>query len=545
MNSAGRSTRAANIADRSRERAVLLNQLLLGAVVSFTGVLVVLLDQLRSQSLLVAGVGIVLGGCGVALLVPWNRLPLAATLLLPIADIVAIALLRQSSTTGGFGLLWAFPAMWIAASFGFAGLACGVVSVTLVYWGTVVADPTQQQLAASTILLPVTIAALSTISYLTARRTVAQRYVLDRQSQFLQDSLVRARRQEDLVTEILDAVDFGVIRVTTEGALLVSNDAHARLLRSPADDRAVYAADGATPITPELDPLARARRGEVFENQVVWYGAPAEGGRALSATVRPLRDPDGSAAGVVLVTRDVTAEELALRSREDLVASVSHELRTPLTSIMGYIDLALDSDELSDTNRERLEVVERNASRLLQIVADILSASARTRPGNALTVEPEQIDIAPVVRAAIEAASASAAERGITITGRAPDDMIAFADAHRVRQVVDNLISNAVKYNDDNGSVIVEVTRDGLFTWISVADDGPGIPEDELPRLFERFFRSDAVRNTGTHGSGLGLAISRDIVRAHGGEITVRTSLGRGTEFLVRLLSADPREEAA
>ena len=82
-------------------------------------------------------------------------------------------------------------------------------------------------------------------------------------------------------------------------------------------------------------------------------------------------------------------------------------------------------------------------------------------------------------------------------------------------------------------------------TGISVADDGPGIPEDELPRLFERFFRSDAVRNTGTHGSGLGLAISRDIVRAHGGEITVRTSLGRGTEFLVRLLSADPREEAA
>jgi signal transduction histidine kinase len=266
--------------------------------------------------------------------------------------------------------------------------------------------------------------------------------------------------------------------------------------------------------------------------------------RALSMTARRIQDVNGQDAGTIVISRDVTTEELALRAREDLVASVSHELRTPLTSIIGYLDLALDEESLAPTARRSLEVAERNASRLLELVSDILTASAESRQGLDLTVTPQMCDLSEVVMASIEAVIPPAGERRITIDASGVEPATAFADPHRIRQVMDNLLSNAVKYNDDGGHIEVGLTSDGLHVWIIVRDDGPGISEQELPRLFERFFRADAVRKTTTHGSGLGLAITRDIVRASGGEITVQTRAGEGATFIVRLPATDPRGEA-
>jgi two-component system phosphate regulon sensor histidine kinase PhoR len=529
---------------RGRDRSLLLNQVLLGAVVLLAAVLVVLFDMVGDATLLMTGVTIVFLATGSAFILPWNRFPALSILILPFVDIAAITLLRAAAPEASLGLLWAFPAIWIGSAVGGWGAVVGVTVISVAFWTQIWTDPSQE-IGPTTFLFPVMIAGLATVASLASRRSLAQRLLLDKQSQYLQRSVERARSQEDLVTEVLQAVDFGVIRLTPDGSLVVTNEAHGRLQRARADASRAYAADGITPIGDDDLPLARARRGEEFENALVWHGDPGEERRrALKSTARRLYDKDMSEAGMIIVTLDVTAEELALRAREDLVASVSHELRTPLTSIMGYVELALDDPSLSPVSRRSLEVVERNSSRLLDLVADLLTASAASHRGVELTLHPELTDLSAIVAAAVEAAMPRAAERRIAIETQAVEQVLALADPLRMRQVVDNLLSNAIKYNHPGGKIDVGLTSDEAHVWLAVSDNGPGIPESELPRLFERFFRSGLVRNSTTHGSGLGLAISREIVRAHGGEITVRTALDDGATFIVRLPAATTREDA-
>ncbi|MFG6445822.1 sensor histidine kinase [Microbacterium sp. P06] len=523
--------------DVTRDRAVLLNQSLLSGVALVAIAVAIAIGQVVDPTTFLYGAALLFATTAAAMLVPWQRLPYWAVAVLPIVDIVALGLLRDSAPNAGLGLLWAFPAMWIGASFGLVGVVGGTVFVAASYWFVIAVD-SSQSFSTSTVLLPLVIAALSTISYLAARRAHAQRQLLEKQSRHLRRSVDRARRQEDLVTEVLDAVDFGVIRITSEGDLVVTNEAHAQLQGNAfagLADMAAYSADGLTLLEPSEAPIARARSGETFENQLVWYGAAGSGRRALSVTARRLKEIDGSDAGAIVVSRDVTAEEQALQARDDLVASVSHELRTPLTSIIGYLDLVLDRDDLSADSRKNLEVAERNAGRLLQLVSDILAVSAMTRPGGGFTIDPAPADIAVIVRAAVEAELPKAADRHISIDTTAVSSVRASVDSHRIRQVVDNLLDNAVKYNSDGGHVTVEVAHVRDRVRIAVHDDGPGISEGERLHLFERFFRSDAVRNSTTHGSGLGLAISDDIVRGHGGEIVVVTRLGEGATFTVWL----------
>ena len=536
---------APSLIGRGRDRSLLLNQVLLGAVVLLAAVLVVLFDKVADGTLLMLGVAIVFLATGAAFILPWNTFPSLAILILPLVDIAAITLLRAAAPEASLGLLWAFPAIWIGSAFGGWGAVLGVTLISLSFWSLVWTDPAQE-IGPTTFLFPVMIAGLATVAALASKRTLAQRVLLDKQSQYLQRSVERARSQEDLVTEVLQAVDFGVIRLTPEGSLVVTNEAHGRLQRARADTSRAYAADGFTPIADEDLPLARARRGEEFENALVWHGDPGEERRrALKSTARRLYDKDLSDAGMIIVTLDVTAEELALRAREDLVASVSHELRTPLTSIMGYVELALDDPSLSPVSRRSLEVVERNSSRLLDLVADLLTASAASHRGVELTLHPELTDLSAVVEAAVESAMPRALERRLTIATDTVEEVRALADPLRMRQVIDNLLSNAIKYNNPGGRIDVGLTSDGTHVWLAVSDNGPGIPESELPRLFERFFRSGLVRNSTTHGSGLGLAISREIVRAHGGEITVRTTLDEGATFVVRLPATAAREDAS
>jgi signal transduction histidine kinase len=240
---------------------------------------------------------------------------------------------------------------------------------------------------------------------------------------------------------------------------------------------------------------------------------------------------DGADSGAVIVSRDVTSELTALRARDSLVSSVSHELRTPLTSIIGYLELAVDDPTVPERARKNLQVAERNAARLLGIVSDILTASSRSEMSADLTISQQDIDIAEVVRASGEAWEPTAAERAIEIDMTGIRPAVAYADPLRVRQVVDNLVSNAVKYNRDGGQVTLTTHTDGLTTTITVGDSGIGLSEEDLQRLFERFFRADD-RGMGT---GLGLSISRDLVRAHGGEIAVQSSAGAGSTFTVTL----------
>lgn len=519
-------------------RSILSNQLLLSAATLIVVVVSIALGQVVSGPFFVSGAAAIFIVAIGSVLAPWQRIPWWTVGLVPIVDVLAVAVLRVSAPLAGVGLLWAFPAIWVGMILGLRGVIAFTVVICAVMVHQLATDPLQR-FSASTLILPFILAALASMAHLTSRRTRAQRALLEKQSTELRRAVDRSRRQEDLVTEVLDAVDFGVTSVTPTGELVVTNTAHARLL-DPVDalgrDLAVFAADGATPIAPRDAPLARARAGEAFEGELVWYGQPGEDRRALSVTARRLPARTGEDAGGIIVSRDVTVEEQARRIREDFVASVSHELRTPLTSILGYLDLALDDDTITEATRERLEVAERNAARLSELVADILALSTASGEGFGVDLERAPADVSALVRTAIHSIMPRAVEQQIRLDATGIDDgVIAVVDAHRVRQVIDNLLSNAVKYNPRGGAVVVTVTADARSVTVVVADDGPGISVSEQARLFERFFRGDAVRKSSTHGSGLGLAISRDIVRAHGGEITVRTAPGDGAAFAVRL----------
>lgn len=534
-------------ADRTRERTASLNQLLLAGVVLLVAVAVIAGGFPGRLPLFFVGVLVIFVVTGATLVVPWNGIPVWWMTLVPLADIVAIMLMRLSSPGSGFGVLWVFPAMWLAGGFAVWGLIAGVVVTTALFWVTLVVDATRQVIFSS-LLLPLAIAAVSVTTFLTARRFAAQRALLDKQARLLGRALERTRRQEQEVTEVLDAVDFGVIRIAADGTISVTNEAHGRLqhayVTEDADaDATAYRADGVTVLPPHELPLERAMRGQSFDEQVVWFGDPDGPRRALSVTARRLRDSAGTDAGAVLVSRDVTAEITALRARDELVASVSHELRTPLTSILGYLDLAIDDADVPRRARRNLEIAERNAERLLAIVADILAASAATPAVGELGVHPVAVDVVDVVRGAVEALLPRAAERSVTIDDSGLEPARALADPQRLRQVVDNLVSNAIKYNRHGGSVSLGTTTDGTSTWIVVRDTGIGISEADQALLFQRFSRGRAVRGTGMHGTGLGLSISRDIARAHGGDITVRSTPGSGSTFLVRL-PATPAEPA-
>jgi len=521
--------------DSTRDRTVFLNQFLLCAVIILGLVLSLSFRTFDDLGLLIAGGGIAFAATGLALVIPWNRLPVAATAVIPAADVVAIALLREGAPNSAFGLLWIFPAMWAAWAFGRIGTILSVIIITVFYL-VLIRVPTGLPLTAAAVLLPVTIAAVATISYFMATRARGQRGLLEQQSIALRQAVRRARRQEDLLTDVLEAVDFGVIRIEADGMQTVANEAHARLAAAASETTGgAYAADGYEPLPPDQLPLARAIRGEEFDAELVWFGAPGERRRALSVTAKQLRGDDGKPAGTLVVTRDVTQEALAIRARDDLLATVSHELRNPLTAVNGYLELALDDPTLTDGPRRSLEVVERNAGRLLVLVTDILAASSSAPTGVAITVTPVPIDLVAAARMAIESTVPRAEARGVSIGLSGDSRVPAFADELRVRQILDNLLSNAVKYGREGGHIEVECRVIDGMAIATVRDDGPGISPEDLPHVFERFYRADAVRQTATHGYGLGLAISQQFAQAQGGDLSVSNAADGGAVFALTL----------
>ncbi len=533
-------------ADRTRERAAVLNQLLLATVVFILAVIVALGPFGGEIALFFFGVVLVLVLTGATFLIPWNRLAPGWVAMIPALDMVAIILIQLSSPRSPLGLLWIFPVTWLSAGFGALGLYGAVAGIAAML--AILLPVGGQELSYATLLLPLVLLAVAATNFLTARRADAQRTLLAKQAQLLRRVLARTRRQEQELTEVLDAVDFGVIRIGPDGEVAVTNEAHGRLqLALGAVDRTdlsdpdelgdehevpAYLDDGETLLPPGELPLERALRGEAFDGQVVWFGEPSGPRRALNITARRLTDTSGADAGAVVISRDVTAELTALRARDDLVASVSHELRTPLTSILGDLDLALDDEEIPERVRGGLEIAERNAERLLGIVGDILAASSSSPSSAELTVSPREVSADDIARAAAEAMLPRAQSRAITIDIGGLEPAKVWADPLRLRQVIDNLLANAITYNRDGGSVFLGTTTDGISTWVLVRDTGVGIGEADRARLFHRYYRASAPRGTGT---GLGLSICRDIVRAHGGDIGLHSSPGVGSTFVVKL----------
>ncbi len=218
--------------------------------------------------------------------------------------------------------------------------------------------------------------------------------------------------------------------------------------------------------------------------------------------------------------------------KDRFVATVSHELRTPLTSIKGYVEALTSGEdgELTEYQREDAEAVYRNAVRLEGLISDLLLLS-QIEAGS-LMLERERFDVAAMLAGIVAGRLREAAERGIELQLDTSGRVEVVADRRRIEQTLANLVSNAIKYSHDAPVLLSARAEDGDAV-VEVADEGIGIPKDELPRVGERFFRASTV--TSEQGTGLGLAITREILDLHGGRLDVTSTVGVGSTFSVRI----------
>jgi len=266
----------------------------------------------------------------------------------------------------------------------------------------------------------------------------------------------------------------------------------------------------------------------------------AAGRKFLQTNIVSLRDRKAQILGVLLVLNDVTKMRQLESVRRDFVANVSHELRTPITSIQGYVETLLDGaiDDRDDALRF-LETVLRQAERLTEIIDDLMALSRIEQEAEHGLIKLEKGQLCMVLDVAIETCEHRAEQKNITILMECPENLELEMNETLIEQALVNLLVNAIKYSQEGGYVHVQVSTveddEQKFVRIDVVDNGSGIASHHLPRLFERFYRSDKARSRKEGGTGLGLAIVKHIVLAHNGSVDVTSELGKGSTFAIYL----------
>jgi len=260
---------------------------------------------------------------------------------------------------------------------------------------------------------------------------------------------------------------------------------------------------------------------------------PAAADHTFEVLAGPLAGP--STRGALAILHDVTELARLERVRKDFVANVSHELRTPLAAIRGYAETLL-SGALQDQqyNRRFVEIIEAQATRLSNIASDLLTISELESDGGAAP-QPQAVAVKPVLESALRTVESAARVRGVRMHCGLIDDLTVLGSELRLEQVLVNLLDNAVKFNRPNGEVWLEVRAENGSARIAIRDTGIGIPSEDLPRVFERFYRVDKARSREMGGTGLGLSIVRHVVEQMHGTIQVESRLGEGSEFIITL----------
>ncbi len=360
----------------------------------------------------------------------------------------------------------------------------------------------------------------------------------------LRQKLAAVSEERSKIEAIISSMNDAVVAVDAEGTILLLNRASGELLGLPPDARGrrLGALLGQHPLCRWIE--VTCARGTDVEEELA-LDAPDE--RILEVHATPLRTPAGEAAGAVAVVRDVTDLRRAERLRRELTANVSHELRTPLTSIKGFAETLLAGAMADEgTCRRFLAIIDSEASRLMTLVDDLMALSRLE--SRAVAMEPAPVRLDELVLEAVGRMRPQAERRHIALRAGGIAPAIVIADRDRILQVLTNLLDNAIKFTPGGGTVVVAAGIDGGDAVISVSDSGGGIPDEHLPRVFDRFYRVErsrsrmpapgmgASRSGGdAGGTGLGLAIAKHIVEAHGGRISVTSHVGEGSTFAFTL----------
>lgn len=355
------------------------------------------------------------------------------------------------------------------------------------------------------------------------------RGALDESVQELGGRLGDLARAQGRMASILAGMVEGVIVVDPQGRLQLVNDAAQHMLK--LGDASIGRHYVETIRHPAIADLVTA----------------ALGGRTPEATeLAPPRDPSrtiiaraatteaGPAHGVVLVLHDITELKRADTIRRDFVANVSHELRTPLTAIRGYVEALSEGDASADETKRFLDIIMRHTLRMERLVKDLLRL-ARLDAGQEV-LEISACDVRGLAQSVVSDLSPtlSARRQHVEVTVR-PGAEVVQADQAKVHDILRNLAANASTYAPEGSRIDIVADRAGGTVTIDVLDEGPGIPEEDLSRVFERFYRVDKSRARDPGGTGLGLAIVKHLVELHGGTASARNRDPIGAQFTITL----------
>lgn len=485
------------------------------------------------------GLGIAVVSTLAALFVPWHRFGHQWLMIVPLLDVVAVAFLRDGvrGIFAAVGMLIVLPILWLA--YGFAWWVLGlaligavfVSSFPLVQAGSWPADAVGW---GAVLLLPIITAFMAITARVAANGLRAQQRELVVVSGELRTALLEATDRQATFEAVMETVDAGIELYNPNGQVILSNAA-ARALAVRTDSATgsygrdaslVFDVDRTTLVALDDQIAARALRGDLVAGRIYWVGGHDDQS-AIMASAGVVERESGYPLGTVVVATDVTPLVEAIAVRDDFLATVSHELRTPLTSIIGYLGL-IDAEELGITME--ISVIERNAERLLTVIAHLLSAT-----DGQPAIHQVDADLGLILRSCLDTARPRAQSAGITISARGDAAVFAEVDPVAIEQVVDNLLTNAIKFARPNGSVTLSVDHEGSDAVLRVTDDGIGLSAEDQRQVFDRFFRARNSTELAIPGMGLGLAIVRAFVTAHRGTVELTSTLGEGTTFTVRL----------
>lgn len=534
-----------SFSDLPVRRKVLLSQLPMFLAVLITCVIALFSnrEQIYGDNLFVTGIALVLFNTIAAWVVPWQKFRNEFTyLIIPALGLIAAALMSMGAYQwlSGVSLLIGFPIFWFAWS-GFMprttlflSFAFPLATTWLQLWNHGI--PLTTVNVVRPLLIPVVLLAL-------AVTTVIAEYNTSLKNQQLRESLANSRRQADLLNAVLNAANVGVVVIDGDGNDVLMNEVqkfqhlHAIPTNNPDPNEAQLLVRA---LSASYDPLVetmaatdrpvfRASQHEEFTDELLALG-PVDNPVYHSTSARQLFDEDGNPDGAVIMFKNVTPMIEAAKTKDRFLANVSHELRTPLTSILGYLELLEEDPANSPGTEKSLAIISRNTNRLLCMVNDLLAAASGQQKINAVPM-----DLGAMVATRLEFLAPRALAAGIDLKQGVLCHEPMLGDSLRLGQVVDNLVSNSIKYSNPGDSIVVEVDSDEADVRLRVIDSGLGISEEDCKELFTRFFRSENARLSGLPGVGLGLAITHELVVAHGGSISVESELGRGTTMTVTL----------
>lgn len=344
----------------------------------------------------------------------------------------------------------------------------------------------------------------------------------------LNEDLNNIKEQKKQIETILVHMTDGIIAFNLKGEVIYINPAAISLLELEKEDNNFDSIFKRIKVEVNLEKLIYLDELTSSEQKV------SIGNRYVTILFKTFKDRNDKNAGVIVLIQDITEHVKLDNMRKEFVADVSHELKTPITSIMGYADTLLEGEYDKETQNKFLNVIATEARRMARLVTDLLTLSRYD--SNKKRTQKESFDLGDLVKKCQDKLGIEIKKKNHKVNCFVTADVPpVYADKYDIERVVLNILTNSIKYTPDGGEIKIYVGFVYNDAYIKIFDNGIGIPEEDLSRIFERFYRVDKARTREMGGTGLGLSIAKEILDKNGGSIDIKSVVGQGTEVVIRI----------